>query len=152
MAGATEVVPEVLEGSLMLATQAMTLLGVPAARAMERVQAVRERRYALLREYYRGETDAQTIAGRPAREIRSVHVEPGAAVCGIALGRLGMARHDVRIDALVRAHIRIDEPDEDLLVEGGDVLVLSGAPAGLHAAERDLLGVRGGRAKAAAGD
>jgi uncharacterized protein with PhoU and TrkA domain len=59
----------------------------------------------------------------------------------------------VRVDALVRAHIRIDDPDGELAIEGGDVLVLSGPPAGLHAAEMEMLGARAaGRAKPVGGD
>ncbi len=51
-AGATEVIPEVLEGSLMIAAETLTQLGVPMERAIERVRQVREARYASLREFY----------------------------------------------------------------------------------------------------
>ena len=43
-AGATEVVPEVLEGSLMLASQTMAVVGVPLARVLARLRAVRAAR------------------------------------------------------------------------------------------------------------
>jgi len=52
-AGATEVIPEVLEGSLMIAAETLTQLGVPVERAIERVRLVREARYASMREFYR---------------------------------------------------------------------------------------------------
>ena len=52
-AGATEVVPEVMEGSLMLAAQTLTRLGVPLRRVLRDVEEARERRYELLRERYR---------------------------------------------------------------------------------------------------
>ena len=52
-AGATEVVPEVLEGSLMIAAETLAQLGVPVEQAMARVRAVRAERYASLREFYR---------------------------------------------------------------------------------------------------
>jgi Kef-type K+ transport systems, predicted NAD-binding component len=51
-AGATEVVPEVMEGSLMLAAQTLTRLGVPLRRVLRDVEEARERRYELLRERY----------------------------------------------------------------------------------------------------
>ena len=48
--GATEVVPETLEESLMLATQLLLLLGLPGDRVMEYMRAIRSQRYRLLRE------------------------------------------------------------------------------------------------------
>jgi CPA2 family monovalent cation:H+ antiporter-2 len=57
-AGATEVIPEVLEGSLMIAAETLTQLGVPVERAIERVRLVREARYASMREFYRSSRDS----------------------------------------------------------------------------------------------
>ena len=52
-AGATEVIPEVLEGGLMIAAEALAQLGVPMERSIARVRAVRAKRYASLRDFYR---------------------------------------------------------------------------------------------------
>lgn len=49
-AGATEVVPETLEASLMLAAHAMLLLGEPASRVQHRIDQIRQERYRLLRD------------------------------------------------------------------------------------------------------
>jgi monovalent cation:H+ antiporter-2, CPA2 family len=51
-AGATEVIPEVLEGSLMIAAETLAQLGIPVERAMSHVRAARAERYASLRDYY----------------------------------------------------------------------------------------------------
>jgi CPA2 family monovalent cation:H+ antiporter-2 len=51
-AGATEVIPEVLEGSLMIAAETLAQLGVPVEKAMIRVRGVRAGRYASLRDFY----------------------------------------------------------------------------------------------------
>ncbi len=51
-AGATEVIPEVLEGSLMIAAETLAQLGIPVERAMTHVRAARAERYASLRDYY----------------------------------------------------------------------------------------------------
>lgn len=53
-AGATEVIPEVLEGSLMIAAETLVQLGVPVERAIGQVRDVRTHRYASLRKYYHG--------------------------------------------------------------------------------------------------
>lgn len=54
-AGASEVVPETIEGSLMLATHALALVGVPVKRVIRMVQAQRNQRYELLRDDDHGE-------------------------------------------------------------------------------------------------
>src|SRR3569833_2875096 len=59
-AGATEVVPETLESSLMLASHALALVGVPMRRVIRIVQEQRDARYNQLRGYLRG-ADGGTI-------------------------------------------------------------------------------------------
>ena len=56
-AGATEVVPESHEGSLMLAGHALALLGVPMRRVIRLLRDQREQRYRLLRGYFHGADD-----------------------------------------------------------------------------------------------
>jgi len=51
-AGATEIVPEVMEGSLMLAAQTLTRLGVPLRRVLGDIEDARAKRYELLHERY----------------------------------------------------------------------------------------------------
>jgi len=53
-AGAAEVVPETIEGSLMLATHALSLVGVPMKRVIRMVQEQRNKRYSLLKDFDRG--------------------------------------------------------------------------------------------------
>lgn len=52
-AGATEVIPEVLEGGLMIAAETLAQLGIPVEKAIAHVRAVRAERYASLRDFYR---------------------------------------------------------------------------------------------------
>jgi CPA2 family monovalent cation:H+ antiporter-2 len=56
-AGASEVVPELLESSLMLAAHALVLLGYPGQQVEERVDQVRRDRYRLLHGFYPGAED-----------------------------------------------------------------------------------------------
>ena len=56
-AGATEVVPETIEGSLMLATHALALVGVPMKRVIRMVQDQRSQRYELLRDFDAGDEE-----------------------------------------------------------------------------------------------
>lgn len=58
-AGANEVVPELLESSLMLASHALIMLGIPGQQVQERVDLVRRDRYRLLHGFYPGADDAE---------------------------------------------------------------------------------------------
>ncbi|ANI59234.1 cation:proton antiporter [Pseudomonas sp. GR 6-02] len=51
-AGASEVVPELLESSLMLASHALIMLGIPGQQVQDRVDQVRHDRYRLLHDFY----------------------------------------------------------------------------------------------------
>jgi CPA2 family monovalent cation:H+ antiporter-2 len=56
-AGASEVVPELLESSLMLASHALIMLGLPAHQVQERADQIRHDRYRLLHGFYPGADD-----------------------------------------------------------------------------------------------
>ena len=49
-AGATEVIPEVLESGLLIAAETLVAAGIPMRKAMDHVKAVRAARYASMRE------------------------------------------------------------------------------------------------------
>ena len=141
-AGATEVVPEVLEGSLMLASHALLLLGVPLARVLRSVREVRENRYHLLKGFFHGETDK-------IEEVLTEHVEPRlhtvtlnqrAPVLGKTLAELNLAEIGVSVSVVRRHNIRGVDPQPDTRLEAGDALVLLGRPAALAAAELRLKG------------
>jgi CPA2 family monovalent cation:H+ antiporter-2 len=134
--GASEVVPEVLEGSLMLATQMLTQLGVPVEHAMEQVRTVRAERYASLRAFYRGESDRLL---RQSHEKLAVVVEPQAWAVGRTLGELAFGAHAVVVEAVRRRGMRAEQPDATTVVLADDVLILVGARENLTAAERRVL-------------
>lgn len=58
-AGASEVVPELLESSLMLASHALIMLGLPAHQVQERADQIRHDRYRLLHGLYPGANDEE---------------------------------------------------------------------------------------------
>ncbi|MGF6329547.1 CPA2 family monovalent cation:H+ antiporter-2 [Pseudomonas sp. BS3782 TE3695] len=58
-AGASEVVPELLESSLMLASHALIMLGIPGQQVRDRVDQVRRDRYRLLHGFYPGAGDEE---------------------------------------------------------------------------------------------
>ncbi|HET6718029.1 MAG TPA: cation:proton antiporter [Rhodocyclaceae bacterium] len=64
--GATEVIPEVLEGSLMVAALTLSRLGVPEERTQTYLDEARSSHYAPLRELYGAEEEDAAEAGRLA--------------------------------------------------------------------------------------
>jgi CPA2 family monovalent cation:H+ antiporter-2 len=139
-AGAAEVVAEIMEGSLMLASTALMLLGVPVNRVLARIRETREQRYSLFRGFFRGITD-ETDGGDEARQPRlhSVTIAPGAAAVGRTLGAIGLEDLRVEVTAVRRRNIRGVAPEPDTRVEEGDVLVLLGAEQDLAVAEIKLM-------------
>jgi monovalent cation:H+ antiporter-2, CPA2 family len=137
-AGATEVVPEAIEGSLMLASHALALVGVPMRRVIRVVQDQRDKRYNLLRGYFRG-ADDDTADEHDEERLSTVTLPLGNASTGKALAALRLHRAGVRVVSLRRSDGKTLEPTDDSILEGGDTLVLSGKPETLALAEDILL-------------
>ncbi len=90
-AGATEVVPEIIEGSLMLGSHALVLLGVPVGRVVRRVREARDQRYRLLRGYFHGIGDDDlSPEGESHERLHSVPIDAGARAIGKRLADLGL--------------------------------------------------------------
>jgi CPA2 family monovalent cation:H+ antiporter-2 len=140
-AGATEVVPEVFEGSLMLGSHALVLLGVPLGRVVRRVQDARDTRYRLLRGYFHGADDADdAIDDEQHVRLHSVPIEAGSAASGQGLGSLDLRSTGAEVRAVRRRGIRGDDPSDSLVLEPGDIVVLRGTAEALELAEARLLG------------
>ena len=127
-AGATVVVPEALEGSLMLASHALALMGVPMRRVIRIIQTQREARYDLLRGYFHGTDDDESVHDMEAERLITFTLPAGAKACGSAVQRLGLSAHAVRLVQLRRASGINAALEEETLLQEGDTLVLSGSP------------------------
>ena len=139
-AGATEVVPEIMEGSLMLASHAMLLLGVPLARVLARIREVRRDRYHLMRGFFHGVSDVATESEDPDQpRLKSVVLHDGAAAIGKTLASLDLTNLGIELNTLYRQKKRLSEPEPDSKLELGDVLVLLGRPSELAVAEDRLI-------------
>jgi CPA2 family monovalent cation:H+ antiporter-2 len=137
-AGATEVVPEVLEGSLMLASHSLLLLGVPLNRVLARIRAIREERYSLFRGFYHGATDAADAADNLQPRLHSVLLSERSAAVGRTLADFNF-KGLVEVTGVRRRGARSAVPEPAYRFEAGDVVVLLGLPEQLTVAERRLL-------------
>jgi CPA2 family monovalent cation:H+ antiporter-2 len=137
-AGATEVVPEAIEASLMLASHALALVGVPMRRVIRVVQDQRDARYNLLRGYFHGADDdgADEI---DHERLNTVTLPAGGRNVGKTLESLALHAMGVRVVSLRRASGRAQPVEGDVALEGGDTVVISGKAPALALAEEKLL-------------
>ncbi len=137
-AGAAEIVAEVVEGSLMLATQTMMQLGMPLNRVLRRLREVRQERYRFMRGFFPGATDAEAADSEQPR-LRTLVIGPGAAAVGRTLGSLDLDSMGAHVTAVRRLNAREVNPSADTVLQAGDVLVLLGTQGQLARAEILLL-------------
>jgi CPA2 family monovalent cation:H+ antiporter-2 len=137
-AGATEVVPEALESSLMLASHALVVMGVPLRRVVHRVQSARDERYAALRGYFHGTSDVVDDPEHTFVRLHSVTLREDAAAAGRTLQQFGLAEVGAEVTTIRRGRERI-EPKPETALQAGDVVVLRGSAEAVERAEGRLL-------------
>ncbi|GAB3411117.1 monovalent cation:proton antiporter family protein [Massilia agilis] len=137
-AGAAEVVPEALESSLMLASHALVVMGVPLRRVVHRVQTARDERYAALRGYFHGASDVVDDPEHNYVRLHSVLLPDDAAAAGRALGELALDEVKAEVTIIRRGRDRL-EASADTVLQAGDVVVLRGSADAVERAEGRLV-------------
>ncbi len=138
--GATEVVPETLESSLMLASHVLALLGVPLGRVVRKIQRVRDDRYALLRTVFRSDAPSYMDPEHfDLAQLRPVTLTDDFAAVGHELGALDLEAAGVMVTAIRREGIVGRQPLPETVLKNNDVLVLFGRPEDLERARNVLL-------------
>jgi CPA2 family monovalent cation:H+ antiporter-2 len=139
-AGATEVVPETLEASLMLASHLLLLLDIPPERITRHIQQVRAARYEMLHAFFHGQDEVAEQEGGAFRErLHTVLLPSGAKAVNHRLKDAGLRELGVVVTAVRRGGIRGEQPQPEMILRAGDALVLYGAPEKLQRAEARLL-------------
>ncbi len=140
-AGAAEVVAEVTEGSVMLASQALLLSGVPLSRVIRHIQESRARRYSMFSGYFRNAPPPEA-AGEDAESLqprfRNVLLNEQDAAVGKRLKEMRLEELGVEVNAVRRHNVEGSQPSGDMVLRAGDVLVLLGQMVTLEAAEQRL--------------
>ncbi|MBV6418459.1 MAG: Glutathione-regulated potassium-efflux system protein KefC [Steroidobacteraceae bacterium] len=139
-AGATEVVPETFEASLMLVSHVLMQLHVPPARVLRTVGEIRGNRYAALRSIFRRD-DARPIDETHAfrEELRSIVLPPGGWAVGRTLAEVRARGAEVAFTGIRRQGILGREPEEGTVLREGDIVVVYGQPEAIEHAEALLL-------------
>jgi CPA2 family monovalent cation:H+ antiporter-2 len=139
-AGATEVVPETFEASLMLLSHLLLLVKLPVGAVIRTVNDIRSHRYSMLRQYFRdayAEHLDQTHAFR--EELHSVILPPHAWAVGRSITDLKERGAEVAVNAVRRDGIVGRDPGPDTVFKEGDVVVVYGTPEAVEHAETLLL-------------
>jgi CPA2 family monovalent cation:H+ antiporter-2 len=137
-AGATAVVPEAIEGSLMLASQALALVGVPMRRVIRLVQEQRVARYGLMRGYFHG-ADDDSVDELDLQRLQSITLTNDAACVGQTVSDWLPRLDGVQLVSLRRAQGAVVVPQPATALAVGDTLVMSGSPQSLARAELSLV-------------
>jgi CPA2 family monovalent cation:H+ antiporter-2 len=139
-AGATEVVPETFEASLMLLSHLLLLLKLPMPQVIRTVNDIRSHRYVMLRQYFR-KAGAEFLDDNHAfrEELHSVVLPPHAWAVGKSIAELASRGSQVAVSAVRRDGIVGRDPSADTVFKEGDVVVVCGPPEALEHAETLLL-------------
>jgi CPA2 family monovalent cation:H+ antiporter-2 len=139
-AGADEVVPEILEGSLMLVSQVLSLSGVPFSRIIKRVQRERKNHYNQLHGFYQGEdTNLSPEAIERIEFVHAVNLNENSFAVGKTIKELALEERRVEIASVHHENgINEDNPKDDLLLQETDTVILKGKPRRVERAESYL--------------
>ncbi len=139
-AGATEVVPETFEASLMLSSHLLLLLKVPVSRVVRTINDIRNHRYGMLRQLLPADRELLPDQRQAVREeLHSVILPPHAWAVGKSIAELTGLGSTAAVAAVRRDGILGRDPSPDTVLKEGDVVVVTGTPEAVEHAETLLL-------------
>ncbi len=139
-AGATDVVPETFEASLMLVSHVLMLLHVPVTKVVRTMGEIRSNRYSVLRNIVRrGDARPLDETHEFREELKSIVIPPGAWSVGRTLGDVRGRGVQVTFTGVRRQGILGREPSGETVLRDGDIVVIYGQPEELERAESVLL-------------
>ncbi len=138
-AGASEVVPEALEASLMMASNLLFMLKVPPSRVLHKIRDVRNQRYETFRHLFPGGEVSTSAWVDNEAHMRAIELSKSSWASHHKVGELGLEQYGVKLLALLHEGQRISRPDANMQLCVSDTLILSGSPSALELAEKSLI-------------
>ena len=135
--GATHVLPEMLEATVVIAENMLQQLGMSADELLPLIEGIRRDGYKSLRSYYHGDKV------KPTRDmgesfLHTFVLQPTDFANGKLISELNLERYGFSIKSLRRGEIRGDHPDVTMRLQAGDKLVLEGKADNFRKAENAL--------------
>ncbi|PLA74334.1 potassium transporter [Hydrogenovibrio sp. SC-1] len=138
-AGATEVVPDTFESSIMLASHLLLMVGKPPSQVLKQTRMAREGRYHLLNGFYPGESDHIPFEHAQLGEvIQPIHIHEDANAIGKRLSELPAVDLKITIKSIKRGSVRGDDPDPGTRLRFEDVLIVQGLPENISKLEYSI--------------
>jgi CPA2 family monovalent cation:H+ antiporter-2 len=140
-AGATEVVPESLEASLMLASHLLLTLGVPASRILFKIRAIHADRYRVIQGFFKGADDPMLLedAENLRKSLHSITIPEVAHAIGKSIEAFSHPDLPFTIKILTRENVRYPDPAPEMIIQAGDVLVFYSTPEAFYMLSEKLL-------------
>ena len=132
------VVPEILEGSLMLVSQVLYMSGVPMSRVLKRIQTERHNHYQCMHGFFHGDESSNAM-NVELEQLHAVSLPQRAHAVGKTIAELPLERLRIDLRGVRRNRREMPAPKPDLVLESNDVLILCGKPRRVERAESYLL-------------
>jgi CPA2 family monovalent cation:H+ antiporter-2 len=136
--GASNVVPESFEASMMLAIHVLQHLNISTIKSMAFVEKARKDEYRLLRGYFRGE-ESLGMDEPDALRLHTVILLPDSFAVGQSIENINFENTKTTLTTVRRGRDRIDTFDESFRFNAGDAVVIEGMQSAVLNTEKRLL-------------
>lgn len=137
-AGASNVVPESFEASMMLAIHVLQNLNIPVDKSMDFVEQARKDEYHLLRGYFRGE-ESLALDEMYGLHLHTVILLPNSYAVGKSVADINLTELDTTLVKVRRRKNIIESFNQSFQFETGDAIVIEGKKRNVLNTEKYLL-------------
>ena len=138
-AGATDVVPETLESSIIMASHLLIHLDVPLNEITRDIAKARKDRYKFLRGYFPGEVASHKESSLITEHMNTLILHPGSHAIGMKIGNINLDKRNIVFTAMRRGGIRGKQPTPDVILKENDILVMYAKPEDLEFIKVELI-------------
>jgi len=136
--GATEIIPETLELSLMMASHMLLFLGFSTKMVRQKISDIKSYRYQMMRSYYT--TKADTLDHEEQIFAHAVVITDASFSLGKTIDFIKSESFPAKIRSFTRRGIRsFQEPCADAVLEEGDIVIIEGTKQAIYISEERFL-------------
>ncbi len=138
--GATEIVPETMEASLMLVSHVLTMMGTPAEHVFDHIENARKQRYQILHGYYHGISSKMVDEkGKALEQLHAVLLTADCYATGKTLGDLKLEKAGNPVEIIKHQSGEESSPTLSTELKEGDTIILHGSSEQIEKAENLIL-------------
>ena len=138
--GATEIVPETMEASLMLVSHVLTMMGTPADHVFNHIENARKQRYQILHGYYHGISSKMVDEkGKALEQLHAVLLTADCYATGKTLSDLSLEKAGNPVEVIKHQNGEESSPSSPTVLQEGDTIILHGSSEQIERAENLIL-------------